>query len=143
MQLDKKNLEQLLERGLPSATRQQAEAAGDRVAARLRAERQMGKGAATPTQQSESQAGRWWRPVAATVAAAAFIALAVSVGLPSRDPGLYAVLEAADSSMYRISDGNRVPLRVGDRIAAQETLQSNGGAGAVLALADGSRVELG
>jgi len=143
MQLDKKNLEQLLERGLPSATRQQAEAAGDRVAARLRAERQMGKGAATPTQQSESQAGRWWRPVAATVAAAAFIALAVSVGLPSRDPGLYAVLEAADSSMYRISDGNRVPLRVGDRIAAQETLQSNGGAGAVLALADGSRVEIG
>jgi uncharacterized protein (TIGR03435 family) len=141
MQRDKQTIEEILERGLPSATRQQMEAAADRVSVRLRAERQ--RGTATPIRQSEARASWWWRPVAATVSAAALIAFAVLLGLPSRDQGLYAVLEAADSTMYRISEGNRIPLRVGDRIAAQETLRSNGGAGAVLALADGTRIEIG
>jgi uncharacterized protein (TIGR03435 family) len=81
--------------------------------------------------------------VITTAAAAALIAVAVWVGIPLRDQGPYAVLEAADSSMYRISGGNRVPIRVGDRIAAHETLRTNVGAGAVLALADGSRIEIG
>src|SRR5262245_57636636 len=110
MQLDKKNLEELLERGLPSATRQQTESAGERVSARLRAERQ--RGAATRITRDDVRASGLWRPVLGTAAAAALIALAVWLGLPSRDPGLYAVLEAADSSMYRISDGNRAPVRV-------------------------------
>ena len=135
-----KTIEEILERALPSATRQQMEAAGDRVAARLRAERQRG---AVSIQQRDVRARIWWRPVVATAAVTALFALVVSLGIPPRDQGLYAVLEAADGSMYRISNGNRVPVRVGDRIAAQETLRSNGGGGAVLALADGSRIEIG
>src|SRR5262249_54762395 len=137
MRQDKKSIEEILERGLPAATRQQMDAAGNRVSARLRAERQrLFAGAArgeeaegsTPVQQS-ARANGWWRMVIATGAAAALIAVVVLVGIPPRDQSLYAVLEAADSSMYRIRDGNSVPIRVGDRIAAQETLRSIGGAG--------------
>jgi ferric-dicitrate binding protein FerR (iron transport regulator) len=141
MRLDKVNIEEILERALRVPTHQQIEAARARVYARLRFERQ--RGTVTPIQQSDARASRWWRPVIATAAAAALIALGISVGIPLRDRGPYAVLEAADSSMYRISDGNRIPIRVGARIAAQEMLRSNGGSGAVLALEDGSRIEIG
>ncbi len=140
MRLDTEKIEELLDRALRGPTHQQMEAARDRVSARLRFERQ--RGAAAPVQQGDARAPGWWRPVIATAAAVALVAFVVSVGLPVTDRGLYAVLEATDGSMYRISKGNRIPIRVGDRIAAQETLRSNGGAGAVLALADGSRIEI-
>ena len=140
MRLEKVKIEEVLERALRGPTHRQMEAARDRVSARLRFERQ--RGAATQIQRSEPRESTWWRPAVA-VAAAALIALVVSVGLPLRDQRPYAVLEAAESSMYRISNGNRVPIRVGDRIASQETLRSNGGSGAVLALEDGSRIEIG
>ena len=75
-------------------------------------------------------------------AVAVLVAAAGWLGVSRRDQGVYAVLETADGSVYRISDGNDVPIHAGDRIGAQETVRSNGGAGAVLALADGSHVEM-
>ena len=43
---------------------------------------------------------------------------------------------------YSLSGSTREALRQGDSIDANETLRSNGGAGAMLALTDGSRVEM-
>jgi uncharacterized protein (TIGR03435 family) len=140
MRHDKKNIEEVLARALPSASRQQMEAARDRVLARLRSERHRRRATEGPLRAvAKSQ----WRPPIAAAAAAMLVTVLVSIGIPFRDRGPYAVLEAADNSLYRITDGARVPIRVGDRIAAQQTLQTNGGAGAVVALADGSRIEIG
>ena len=75
-------------------------------------------------------------------AAAAVVVAAVWGATSFKDQGVYAVLEAADGSLYRITDGRRVEVHVGDRIAAQETIRSNDADGAVLALADGSHVEM-
>ena len=72
MPLDKKHIEERLERELPSATRQQMDAARDRVSARLRSERQ--QRAVTPALRVEARERSWWRPVIATAAAAALIA---------------------------------------------------------------------
>ncbi len=140
MRHDKKNIEEVLARALPSASRQQMEAARDRVLSRLRSERHRKRATEGPLRAvAKSQ----WRPHIAAAAAAILVTVLVSIGIPFRDRGPYAVLEAADNSLYRITDGARVPVRVGDRIAAQQTLQTNGGAGAVVALADGSRIEIG
>ena len=138
-QRDKKTIEEVLARGLPSASRQQMDAARARVSARLRTERERGP---ESERQPHAVARLTWRPPIA-VAAAILVTVVVSVGIPLRQRGGYAVLEAADSSLYRVTDGARVPIRVGDHIAAQQTLQTNGGAGAVVALADGSRIEIG
>jgi hypothetical protein len=77
-----------------------------------------------------------------TTAAAAVVVAAVWIGSSVRNEGVYAVLETGDASLSRISDMDRVPVGVGDRIGAQETVRSNGGGGAVLALTDGPRVEM-
>jgi uncharacterized protein (TIGR03435 family) len=73
-------------------------------------------------------------------AAAAVLVGAIWIGLPLRDGVVYAVLETPDRSLFRIADGSRVPVHAGERIEAQESVESNGGA--VLALADGSHVEM-
>jgi ferric-dicitrate binding protein FerR (iron transport regulator) len=85
---------------------------------------------------------RSFRLVFAVTAVVAVVAAAVAAGVSLLDRSVYAVLEAADASTYRIADGNRVPLFVGDRIGAREVIRSDGAAGAVLALSDGSRVEM-
>jgi uncharacterized protein (TIGR03435 family) len=51
-------------------------------------------------------------------------------------------VEAADGPLGAVAGETRQLLRQGDSIAANEVLRSNGGGGAMLALADGSRVEM-
>jgi len=122
-----RKIEDILKDSLPSAPRGEMEPALDRVHARLQADRYV-----TP-RESEAHieaapVPAWSRPAMRVAAAAIVIAAAVWAGASLRDQNVYAVLEAADGSLYRI--------------AAQETIRSSGAAGAVLSLADGSHVEI-
>src|SRR5687767_13306155 len=122
-----RKIEDILKDSLPSAPRGEMEPALDRVHARLQADRYV-----TP-RESEAHieaapVPAWSRPAMRLAAAAIVIAAAVWAGASLRDQNVYAVLEAADGSLYRI--------------AAQETIRSSGAAGAVLSLADGSHVEI-
>jgi uncharacterized protein (TIGR03435 family) len=51
-------------------------------------------------------------------------------------------VEAADGSLYRLVDGKAQTVSVGERIDAGGILRTDEGAGAVLALPDGSRIEM-
>jgi uncharacterized protein (TIGR03435 family) len=53
-----------------------------------------------------------------------------------------AVVEAGESSIYRVARGETRRLRADERIAFGEVVRSNGGVGGMLRLADGSRVEM-
>lgn len=147
MKPDERNIEDVLKRALPKAPRGQMEASLDRVYARLQADRHLrpptteaSEGGPVAPKPHRGEGG--WRLAMRLAGTSAVIALAVWLGVSLRTPGVYAVLEAADGSTYRITDGNRIQLFVGDRIDAQETVRSDGAAGAVLALSDGSRVEM-
>ena len=127
MKRDERKIEDVLKRSLPSAPRGEMEPALDRVHARLRAERYV-----TP-RETEAHIDRApvsasWRLAMRAAAAAIVVAAAVWAGVSLRDQDVYAVLEAADGSRYRI--------------AAQETIRSSDAAGALLSLADGSHVEI-
>ena len=91
-------------------------------------------------------APRVWRSRALSLAAAAVLLLAAA-GVLSRmwlvsERETRAVVEAVDGALYRLSGSKADILRIGDRIRSGETLRTNGGAGAQLALTDGSRVEM-
>ena len=79
------------------------------------------------------------------LAAAAVLFLAAA-GLLSRqllsENGAPAVVEAGESSIYLVSDGQTRPLQPNEQVAFGEIVRSNGGAGGMLRLADGSRVEM-
>lgn len=139
MKPNERNINDVLKHALPSAPRGQMEAALDRVHARLQSDSHP---RLVEPRTSDSVRVRSWKPLVRVAAAAAVVVAAVWGATTFKDQGVYAVLEAADGSMYRIAGGNHVLIRVGDRIAAQETVRSDGPAGAVLALADGSRVEM-
>lgn len=136
-----RNIGDVLQRALPSAPRGQMEAALDRVYARLQAEpespRRRTLESATDVDHA-SRWGWWWKPLVASAA----IAVAVWIGISARGERAYALLETSDGLVYRVADGERKPLRFGDRIRPEERIRTNGGAGSVFALSDGSRVEM-
>jgi uncharacterized protein (TIGR03435 family) len=146
MKPDERHIEEVLRRSLPSAPAEQMESALARIHARLQSDR--GETVSDGFRHVDSRAvggpvapkrwRGWWSPV--TAAAAALLVGAIWIGLSVRDGVVYAVLETPDRSLFRIADGHRVPVHAGERIGAQEPVQSNGGA--VLALADGSHVEM-
>ena len=146
MKPDERHIEEVLRRSLPSAPAEQMESALARIHARLQSDRGETVSAGFMHVDSRAVGGPvapkrwrgWWSPV--TAAAAALLVGAIWIGLSVRDGVVYAVLETPDRSLFRIADGHRVPVHAGERIGAQEPVQSNGGA--VLALADGSHVEM-
>jgi len=150
MKPDERNIDDVLKHALPSAPRGQMEASLDRVHARLQSDSHPqvfqhssssdGRDDTRPVSPKRLREGG--RPVIRMAAAAAVVVAAIWGATSFRDQGVYAVLEAADGSLYRITDGKRTAVHVGDRIAAQETIRSNDADGAVLALADGSHVEM-
>jgi uncharacterized protein (TIGR03435 family) len=78
--------------------------------------------------------------------AAGAVVIIVAGGLVVRDVAgrrrLSAVVEAGESSIYLVSDGQARPLQANAHVAFGEIVRSNGGAGGMLRLADGSRVEM-
>ena len=84
------------------------------------------------------------RVTAAALAAAAVFLLAATPLVrewTSPDPAR-AVVDSTDGSVYRTVNGEAAKIPVGGTINTGETIRTNGTAGAVLALADGSRVEM-
>jgi uncharacterized protein (TIGR03435 family) len=76
-------------------------------------------------------------------AAAAAIILGLVVAMPMhRTPGveLNALVESADGGLVRVSGGQA--LRNGDHVRAGDIVRTDGRVGTVLALADGSRIEM-
>jgi uncharacterized protein (TIGR03435 family) len=141
MKSDQRNVDDILQRSLPSAPREQMEAALDRVFTRLQSDR--GWTVSEPIVPADVRRGLgwWWGPAMAITAATILIAASMWTSVPVGDRGVFAVLETGDSA-YRIDDVRRVPIRAGERIRAQERIQADGKGGAMLALADGSRVEM-
>jgi uncharacterized protein (TIGR03435 family) len=84
---------------------------------------------------------RRWQVVAAVATVAAVV-----VGFLMRMPAerfaidMRARVESADGGLYRVSGGRA--LHSGERIEAGDVVRTDGGVGTVLALADGSRVEM-
>jgi uncharacterized protein (TIGR03435 family) len=79
----------------------------------------------------------------AVLATAAAIVLGLFVAMRMhRTPNveLRALVESADGGLFRVSGGEA--LRHGDRVQAGDVVRSDGGVGTVLALADGSRIEM-
>jgi len=81
------------------------------------------------------------------VLAAAAVLFLAAAGLLSwrqfvSEGGAPAVVEAGESSIHLVSDGQTRPLQPNVPVAFGEILRSNGGAGGMLRLADGSRVEV-
>ncbi|MGH9237195.1 MAG: TIGR03435 family protein [Vicinamibacterales bacterium] len=127
MKRHERKIEDVLKRLLPSAPRGEMEPALDRVHARLRADRYVSPHEPEARIEAAPVAASW-RLAMRAAAAAIVVAAAVWTGVSLRDQDVYAVLEAADGSRYRI--------------AAQETIRSSDAAGALLSLADGSHVEI-
>ena len=139
MKRDDNTLEKELHRhlglfGAPAAS--QLDVSRERVLQRLSARGQilLGTAAETPAPRHA------WRAGLSLAAAAVLIVLVSTV----RWPGVESLgtVEAADGSLYSVSGSTRETLRQGDSIDANETVRSNGSAGAMLALADGSGVEM-
>ncbi len=77
-------------------------------------------------------------PVIAAVAA--LFILAIWIGTGWQAGGVYGVLRSADGTLYRLRNGESVPIKPGERISPGEAVRA--ASGAVLALGDGSTVEL-
>jgi uncharacterized protein (TIGR03435 family) len=104
-------------RSLPSASEPQIDAALARVHARLQSDR--GDGAVPPIESPISVASNWPLAVAAAMVIAAV--------------GTAIVLRTADTPLFRVVEGD---------VYQGDTIRSNGGGGAVLTLADSSRIEM-
>ena len=75
------------------------------------------------------------------LAAAAVVVVVVALtGLRNTPNGARAFVESADGSLYRVSGGTSHDMFPGDRVESGEAVRSK--AAAVLALADGSHVEM-
>ena len=89
---------------------------------------------------------RRFSPALASAVVAAVLVAVVAGAVVVRDlagrrsPG--AVVEAGESSIYASSNGQTRSLQANERIAFGDIVRSNGGAGGMLRLADGSRVEV-
>jgi uncharacterized protein (TIGR03435 family) len=138
MKNDLKNMDEILSRHLPLPSQEATEEDCNRVLQHLRTQ--------ADYTQRESYAGipavsvfRWRR----FAFAAAGVVLAVLIGSTiMRRPVAFAVVESVDGSLYRVVEGESHAISIGGELANGETVRTNGGAGGMLALADGSRVEM-
>jgi len=141
-----RNAEEIVDRHLAlfdSPPVQEMQQAEERILRRLRSE-SVGLAEQSPAKSNSVRAGGRWRGRAALAAAAA-VAFVVFLQMPgirhfSRGIDAYALVESADGGLYRVSGGQ--PLTAGEKIHDGEIVRTDGGVGTVLALADGSRVEI-
>jgi uncharacterized protein (TIGR03435 family) len=126
-------------------SRAQVELAGTRVLRRLQAEPMWQSDAPLFDPGAVRHDRRFPRIVALPAAAALVLALvagALVMRYWSAVGDGSAVVETVDGGLYRVTDTKTAGLNVNDRIGFGDTVRSNGGLGGILALADGSRVEM-
>ena len=128
-----------------SPPEEQMSEAQERTLHRLRSESEQAT-APRPSRSVHLQPSRgfyldWRFVVVGAVAVAVFVVVAQGPSVRTLMTGgaAAAVVEAADGGLYGTSGQ---PARVGEAIAAGAVVRTDGGAGAVLALKDGSRVEM-
>jgi uncharacterized protein (TIGR03435 family) len=144
MKPDFRNIDDVLERCLPSASRPQTESAGARVLDRLRSiDRLTAQDIEAPLPSPDVAARLGWRrTVLVSAAAAALVAASIGTAVVWRQADPIARVEAVDGSLDRIVDGGREPLTAGALIESGDSVRTTGSAGAMLVLADGSYVEV-
>jgi uncharacterized protein (TIGR03435 family) len=129
------NIEDFLGETLHSTPQQEMEAAGDRVLQRLRWEGWKTVEISIP---ERVPARRTWRFL--SVAAAAVVAVVISTMFwPA---GSAAVVEAADNGLFKVIGSKVQALKIGEKIVFGETIRSDGASSAVLAVDDGTRIEM-
>jgi uncharacterized protein (TIGR03435 family) len=141
MKPDLRNIDEVVGRYLPSAPEHETESAGARVLQRLRATTSE-TGRDDVLDALPVRPGPRWRRAYAATAAAVLVAVAIGAAIVWRPGDAIAVVETVDGSLHRIAGGRAEPARAGDRLEAGEPVRTDGRAWALLALADGSRVEV-
>jgi uncharacterized protein (TIGR03435 family) len=143
MKPDLNDIDELLEQHLPSASAQQVENAGMRVLHRLRSHDRSKATEFEGRLDAIEVPVRTWRPTVMTwAAAAAVVAMAISVAILWRPANHVAVVTAVDASLSRDVDGKTETLPQGSDLETGQPVRTTGDAGAVLQLADGSSVEM-
>jgi uncharacterized protein (TIGR03435 family) len=142
MNPDMKNIDEVVNRYLPSASEEQIEAGGAHVLRQLR----LGSDHALsePVFEPSMPVRSFWRRIApAAVFAAVLLAISViGVAIIWRQEWPAAVVESVDAGLYRVVEGRAQPLHVKEKIHIGETIHANGGSGGAISLSDGSRVEM-
>src|SRR5262245_33217732 len=129
----------------PSPSPEEMEAAGERVLQRLRSEAGVASEQSSFNLTPVRPAWKWSRRAIAASAAFAMVVILVSVVIAQRfvrQNAAHAVAARIEGTLYRISGEKVLAVQAGERIEAGEVLRTNGGAGAMLTLADGSHVEI-
>src|ERR1043165_5847142 len=142
MKPDRKSVEEVLERNLPSAAREEMEWDVACVLRRIQARAdQAADDAVDPRIAAfERRSTFTWRRFAIIPTAAAMI-LSVFLAITWRQDA-FALVEKVDGTLYRVADGAMRPLRVGESVGAGMRVRTEDRSGAVLKLSDGARVEM-
>jgi hypothetical protein len=133
---DEKNIDEILNRLLPSASVEEADSDCSRILQRLRAAQ-----ADQQEKHLKTSMFRRSRMIMLPVAAAAILAVAITIVIVSGQRGL-ARVERVDGSLFEVVNGRNRPLTAGQAVRAGKSIRSNGGAGGTLILKDGSLVEI-
>jgi uncharacterized protein (TIGR03435 family) len=129
-----KNLEEILKENLPRPSQEIMESNRDLVWQNIRSQVDL-----VGVRSSERKTAWRWKLIAAVATVFAGV-IAAALLLSTRAP--MAKVEVADGSLSRVSGASSQTLHRGDSIYRGESIRANGGAGSVIELADGSRVEM-
>jgi uncharacterized protein (TIGR03435 family) len=138
MKPDMRNIDDVVNRYLPSASKEDVESGGARVLQRLESNPAIESSPlAVPTRS-------WWQPtpMRAAVAAGFVMAALVSVWALVLPEKAYAIVHSVSGSLLRVEGGKTQPVSVGERIDVGTPLRTESGAGAVLKLPDGASIEM-
>jgi hypothetical protein len=133
-------------RSFPSASNERVESARARILKRVHAGAAVGFDRVDHEREVAIGNGRdsrrvKWSRFAVPVSAVAMILAAIAIGMILVPSGPYAVVEASDSGLYRLSGAQAIRINPGERIEAKDVVRAGGGS-AVIRLADGSLVEM-
>jgi uncharacterized protein (TIGR03435 family) len=144
MKRDPNNIDDFLERHLPSASEEEMESDGRRVLAALRSRAFEVPLHSLSGGPGAKNSGLRWRS-AAVVSAAAALLLTIFLGtaVVLRQDGSVAVVENVDSGLYRVSEGQQPePVSVRERLQVGDTVRTADGQSALFSLVDGSSIEM-
>jgi uncharacterized protein (TIGR03435 family) len=145
---NKRNIGDVVDRHLGlfnSAPAQEMNEAEERIFRRLHEATDTADSSPAITFVHRSPKWRRWRTGLLLAGAAMIIFLVIFVRTPlvrSLKPGsdAHAAVESADGGLFRVSGGQA--LQKGNQIELGEMVRTDGGIGTILALADGSRIEM-
>src|SRR5262245_54242408 len=136
-----RNINELLKRYIPSASKGQMERNSAQVLDRLRAEKDWNAHRQGPIVSLESaRHSVKWRTRLLVPATVTLVLIAIMI-VGSRSEAI-AVVENVNGALYRFNAGKEQSLRSGEPISADESLRAAGKAGSTVTLADQSRVEM-